>query len=165
MFIEMQVEGFGMDALAKMPVVILKALEGETAVPVYIAPMEAVVLATGLVSREISRGERRTDLFGLLMERLGVTVERVSLDEVKDRSFTASVHFRQGDNEIILPVKTVDALLASMKYKLPVFVCEEAAKAVHLSDEGNGRFRIDDPDRYAEFLQSLDPSDMGKYPM
>ena len=165
MYIEMHVEGFALDQLAKMPVVILKDRGGELAVPVYIPTLEAVSLATGLVTREVSLGDEGSDLLGLLMEKLGIALDRVTLDEAKDKGFSASVHFRTEAEEITIQVRTVDALLASMKYKVPVFVAETAAKAVAVTDEGGGRLRIDDPDRYIEFLDGLDPSDLGKYPM
>jgi uncharacterized protein len=165
MYIEMHVEGFALDQLAKMPVVILKDRDGDLAVPVYIATLEAVSLATGLMTRDLSGRGEGGDLLDLLMTKLGMTLDRVTLDEAKEKGFTASVHFLCEGEETVIRTRTVDALLASLKYKVPVFVAEEAAKAISVSDEGGGRLRIDDPDRYIEFLEGLDPSDLGKYPM
>ena len=167
MYFDMKVFGFALDAIAQMPVIILKDAEEKHAVPVWINASESVSFAAQFVGREIPTRSSRKDVFTALIERLGMKVSGLVIESLRDGAFTASVRLSQGeDEEIRLEVHVVEALLLSLKYQLPVQVDSEVLSQVSsldmneeaLAKENNAR-------RFVDFLDHMDPSSMGKYPM
>lgn len=165
-YLEMKVTGVAFDSLVKMPVAVLKEREGEMSVPLYLAPLEGVALVTALLASELSAPEPRKDLLQILIAAEGIRLLRVQIEEIRGReSVAAAIFLRSAGEEFSLPVATFDALAAALRYGVPVMVEEESARIAMLSDQGDGRLRVEDPERYTEYLEGLDPSDLGKYPM
>ena len=85
---------------------------------------------------------------------------------VKDGVFTTCVNFVRNGEELPVNVRPCEAIIAALKYKMPILVAEEVlelASLASISDEeitqeNNAR-------RFAEFLENLDPATLGKYPM
>lgn len=167
MYVEMKVFGFAMDAIAQMPVIILKDPEEKSAVPVWINASESVSFAAQFVGREMSARNARRDVFTALTEHLGMTVVGIYVESLRDGVFTASVRVADGaGEEIRLEVHVAEAMLFSLKYHLPVWVSDEVlAQASHLDMNEEGFARENNARRFVDFLDHMDPSAMGKYPM
>jgi uncharacterized protein len=166
MFHEMTVVGFTLDSLAHRPVVILKDAQDYNTVPLWLNTADAVAMAAELVGRDLSDHQNRQDLFTALLGSLGMKARQVVIEGVRDGIYRASVRFEQNGEELRVEVRPCEALLASLKYKLPVLVAaavvEEASRLM-----GNEEQVVQENDarRFVDFLENLDPATMGKYPM
>ena len=166
MYHKMKVYGFTLDTLAHRPVVILKDATDTNTVPIWISSQEAVSIVAELISRDISSQNGRGDLLSLLLDKMAMGVDRVSIDSLNDAALSASVIFNGEGGEVRLDVRPYEALIISLKYKLPVMVAEEVmsrASMWALTDEKIAG--ENDARRFVDFLESLDPADLGKYPM
>lgn len=166
LYLEMKVFGFALDAIAQMPVIILKDAEEKHAVPVWINTSESVTFAAQFVGREIARIGRK-DVFTALIERLDMKLSALVLENLKDGIFTASVRLApQEGEELRLEVHVIEALLLSLKYQMPVqvdsIVLDQVA-SLDLNEEGLAQ--ENNARRFVDFLDHMDPSAMGKYPM
>lgn len=167
MYLQMKIFGFALDGIAQMPVVILKDEEEKHTVPVWMNATESVSFAAEFVTREISVRNGRKDAFAALVERLEMKVTSICVDSLKDGAFISSVVLTDaGGEEMKLNLHVSEAMLLSLKYRLPVMVNSELLSqtaTLDLTDdgfvgEGNAR-------RFVDFLDQLDPSEMGKFPM
>ena len=167
MFVEMKVFGFALDAIAQMPVIILKDAEEKLAVPVWINASESVSFAAQFVGKEMSVRNGRKDVFTTLIERLGMRLSGIYIEGLHDGVFEASVRLLSEEGEELrLEVHVSEAMLLSLKYHVPVKVSDEVltrASSLDMNEEGfagenNAR-------RFVDFLDHMDPSSMGKYPM
>lgn len=166
MYHKMKVFGFTLDTIAQRPVVILKDAEDLNTVPIWIGSLEAVSIAAELVSCDLSSQNGRGDLLSLLMEKLAMGVTMISIDTLHDGVFTASVTFSREGGDISVSVRPYEALVISLKYKLPVMVADEVmARASMLAMADETIARENDARRFVDFLENLDPADLGKYPM
>jgi bifunctional DNase/RNase len=167
MFLEMKVYGFALDAIAQMPVIILKDAEEKHAVPVWINASEAVAFAAELVGRDVSSRSGRKDLFNSLVERLGLSVSSIAIESLRGGVFTASVRLLSAEGkEMRLELHVSEAMLVSIKYRLPVMVNREILTQVSTLDMNEEGFaRENNARRFVDFLDHLEPSSMGKYPM
>jgi bifunctional DNase/RNase len=166
MYHKMKVFGFTLDTIAQRPVVILKDAEDLNTVPIWIGSLEAVSIAAELVSCDLSSQNGRGDLLSLLMEKLAMGVTMISIDTLHDGVFTASVTFSCEGGDISVSVRPYEALVISLKYKLPVMVADEVmARASMLAMADETIARENDARRFVDFLENLDPADLGKYPM
>jgi len=166
MYHKMKVFGFTLDAIAHRPVVILKDAEGNNTVPIWISSLEAASIAAELISCDVSSQNGRGDLLSALLEKMGMSVAKISIDNLHDGVFTASVSFSSEGGEIRLDVRPYEALIISLKYKQPVMVADEVmARASMLAMDDETIARENDARRFVDFLENLDPAELGKYPM
>ena len=167
MYLEMKVHGFALDAIAQMPVIILKDAEEKHTVPVWINASESVSFAAEYVGREMSIRNGRKDVFATLVEKLGMTVSRIVIESLRDGIFTSTVELASADGEeISLELHVSEAMLLSLKYRLPVMVNSELLSQVSRLDMNEEGFaRENNARRFVDFLDQLDISTMGKYPM
>lgn len=166
MYHEMTVFGLALDALSQRPVVILKDAQEKTTVPIWISNMEVVAIAAELISRDIASQSGRGDLLTVLMNEMGMKVAMIAVEELNDGVFKASIRFVRGEEELVVAVRPSEALITALKYTLPVMVHDDVvmrASLLDLKDETS--VRENDARRFADFLEHLDPDEMGKYPM
>jgi bifunctional DNase/RNase len=162
----MNVFGFTLDTIAHRPVVILKDAEDTNTVPIWISASEAACLATELIGRDILSQNSRGDLLSVLLERLAMSVTTISIDTLREGAFTASIRVAGDGGELRLEVRPYEALITALKFKLPVMVADEVmARASMLALDNETIARENDERRYVEFLENLDPAELGKYPM
>ena len=166
MYHEMKVFGFTLDTIAHRPLVILKDAEDTNTVPIWISNQEAVSIAAELFSSGLSAQNGRSDLLSLLLERMEMRVAMISIDGLNDGVFTASIQIDREGGELRFDVRPYEALLIALKYKLPVMVADEVmARASMLAMDDETIARENDARRFVDFLENLDPSELGKYPM
>lgn len=166
MYHKMKIYGFALDAIAQMPVIILKDDSGETSVPIWIGQQESMSVAFELISKDMTLSSGRGDLLSTLMDELRLKIESITIESVREGIFSTSVLFSGKRKKHQVRVKVTEALLAAFKYKIPVMVHEEVVKQAPVLDLKEGNLtRDNDARRFVEFLEKLDPSTMGKYPM
>jgi len=166
MYLEMTVFGFAIDSIANRPMVILKDARDNNTIPIWINTTEAFAIAAELMLWDSSTSNRAKDLMTLFLEKTGTEVGAISIGGLNDGIFAASVKFLRGDEEFLVAVRPCEAIMAALKYKMPILVAEEvlqrasvvAMSGEELAGEYNAR-------RFAEFLENLDPTTLGKYPM
>jgi len=166
MYHEMTIHGFTLDSLAHRPVVILKDSRDRNTVPIWLNANEAVAMAAELVGRDQASQRNGGDLLGGLLEKLSMQISQVTIEGVQDGIYRASVRFQLDGEEIRVEVRASEALLTSLKYKLPVHVADEVVQQASRLDDGEDEVAQETAARrFADFLENLDPAIMGKYPM
>ena len=166
MYHKMKVFGFAYDAIAQRPMVILKDSEETNTVPIWIGSLEAVSIVAELISCDLSSQNGRGDLLSMLLEKMAMQVTMITIDSLNDGVFAASVTLSGKGDEIRIDVRPYEALIISLKYKLPVMLADEVmARASMLAMTDEKIARENDARRFVDFLENLDPSDLGKYPM
>jgi uncharacterized protein len=166
MYHEMTVFGFTIDSIASRPVVILKDARGNNTMPIWISTSEAFAIAAELMLWDNSASTRTKDLMALFLEKTGTEIGAIIIKGLSNGVFSATVKFLCGDEEFLVEVRPCEAILAALKYKMPILVAEEdlqrasvvAMSGEELAGENNAR-------RFVEFLDNLDPATLGKYPM
>lgn len=166
MYHEMKVFGFAVDSIAGRPMVILKDDGDSNTVPIWITTTEAFAIAAELVLWDGSSSGRAKDLLALFLEKADTAIGAVIIDGLNDGKFAARVQFLRGAEEFSVDVRPCEAIMAALRYKMPIQVADEVLQrsavvevnGEELAAENNAR-------RFAELLDNLDPATLGKYPM
>ncbi|GAB7027992.1 bifunctional nuclease family protein [Geotalea toluenoxydans] len=165
MYYKMKIYGFALDAIAQMPVIILKDDAGENSLPIWIGQQESVPVALELINRDLIRAGSG-DLLTALMQQLELKIESIAVESLRDGVFNACVKFSGKRKKIRVEVRVTEALLTALKYKIPVMVHEDVVREAPLLDLKEGKFSGgNDARRFVDFLEKLDPATLGKYPM
>jgi bifunctional DNase/RNase len=97
--LEMQVKGLTLDPLTNMPIVILKDLEGERALPIWVGIFEANAIALEMESVPTPRPMTH-DLIKNILEGIQASVSRIVVNDLKDNTFYAVIFLSLNGNEV-----------------------------------------------------------------
>ncbi|MFP3870704.1 MAG: bifunctional nuclease domain-containing protein [Syntrophobacteria bacterium] len=160
---EMKVSGLSIDPQSKTPIVILKDLQSETELPIWIGLMEATAIATELEQIQFARPMTH-DLIKNLMRHLGVKVDRIEVCDLRDNTFYAWIFVTVRGKEIRVDSRPSDALAIALRMKARIYVHErviEGAGKVEIA--ARAEIEEDDAKKWTQILENLSPEDFGKY--
>jgi bifunctional DNase/RNase len=165
MYKPMVISGLTMDPVTNSPIVILKAVDGDETLPIWIGLLEATAIASEMEGIKFSRPMTH-DLLKNMMDMVDVKVARIEVSDLKDNTYYAVIHLKQGEKEITLDARPSDALAISLRVKAPIFVAEEVIKQSSRIDlKSEPQDKSEKGKKWQEILESLNPEDFGKYKM
>jgi bifunctional DNase/RNase len=121
MEIEMRIRTIMMDPDANTPVVVLKDVNGDTMLPIWIGAFEANAIA---VEIEKIAAQRPTthDLIKNVMRELGATVRRVVITDLIENTFFAVIEMVRDGETLIIDSRPSDAIAVALRVDCPIYV-------------------------------------------
>lgn len=164
MYIPMNVSTVTVDPVSNSPIVILKEIDGDKILPIWIGIMEATAIASELEKIKFSRPMTH-DLIKNIMDTLDVKITRVEVCDLRDNTYYALIHLLTSDGkEYAIDARPSDALALSLRTNAPIFVKEEVIlKSARLTEDESDE--SEKGKRWKKILESLKPEDFGKYKM
>jgi hypothetical protein len=120
-FIEVEVRGVSMDAVAQTPVVILVDKEGKKAFPIWIGTQEAVAMEKEL-THSASPRPMTHDLLHSILSKMQVRVKEVRVVELKNNTYYASLSLASGKEVFEVDARPSDSIILALKFKAPIYV-------------------------------------------
>ena len=129
MEIEVKIRALMMDPNSGTPIVILKDVDSDTMLPIWVGAYEANAIA--LEIEKIAPPRPMThDLLRNLIIELGIQVERVVVTSLRDNTFFAIIEMRMSDgNRMVLDSRPSDAIALALRADCPIYVDAEVIKA------------------------------------
>src|ERR1044071_10126689 len=129
MEIEVKIRALMMDPNSGTPIIILKDIDSDTMLPIWVGAYEANAIA--LEIEKIAPPRPMThDLLRNLIIELGIQVERVVVTKLHDNTFFAEIEMRMSDGgHMKLDSRPSDAIALALRSECPIFVNEEVIKA------------------------------------
>jgi uncharacterized protein len=165
MSIPMKVFGLTIDPLTNSPIMILKNLEGDKTVPIWIGLLEATAIAGELEHVKFSRPMTH-DLMKNMMDQLGVRLAKVEICDLRDNTFFALMYMILKDKEFSMDARPSDAIALALRAEAPIYVDEQVilkSKDVDLGSKEE--VQSAEGKKWTEILESLSPDEFGKYKM
>lgn len=161
----MIVSGLTIDPLTNNPIVILKEIDGEKTLPIWIGLLEATAIASELEGIEFSRPMTH-DLLKNVMEKVNVKVNKIEVCDLKNNTYYALIHITHDGKEINIDARPSDALALSLRMNAPIFVEEEVIeKSQQIDLKAQPDDKSKEGKKWQEILENLNPDDFGKYKM
>ena len=95
----MLIYALAIDSLTESPIVILKEIDGERTLPIWIGILEANAIASELEGIKFSRPMTH-DLLKNMMEMVDVKVIKIEVCDLKNNTYYALIHFKHGEKEM-----------------------------------------------------------------
>ena len=129
MEIEVKIRALMMDPNSGTPIIILKDVNSETMLPIWVGAYEANAIA--LEIEKIAPPRPMThDLLRNLIVELGLKVERVVVTSLRDNTFYAVIELTAEDGELMrLDSRPSDAIALALRADCPIFVDVEVIQA------------------------------------
>ena len=156
MEIEVKIRALMMDPNSGTPIIILKDVQSDTMLPIWVGAYEANAIA--LEIEKIAPPRPMThDLLRNLIVELGVRVERVVVTSLRDNTFFAVIEMRNSEGDrMVLDSRPSDAIALALRSGTTI-LGEEAVLAeagISIPDE-----QEDEVEKFREFLDTISPDD------
>lgn len=166
MLIEMKVSGLTIDPITNTPIVILKDMQNNKAIPIWIGLFEASAIATELEKIVFPRPMTH-DLFNEFLKALDVAVSKIEIVDIRSNTFFANIYLYREGQTITIDARPSDAIAIALRAHAPIFVDENVIEKSRNVDFG---VKLNDLDKLKEekikeFLENLSAEDFGKYKM
>jgi uncharacterized protein len=138
--IETVVESIRVSLVTQHRVVILKEVDGERHLPIWIGSYEAEAIAMELQGVSASR-PLPYDLMRTIIDDMGGSVERITVTDLSDDVFYARIVLTQNGREVEIDSRPSDAIALAVRARVPILVDDsvmEKAGVVLSSDEDEG---------------------------
>jgi bifunctional DNase/RNase len=132
--VEMVVESVRVHMLSNRHVVILKDVEHDRYLPIWIGAWEASAIAMRLQGVSAERPLTH-DLFVAALDQLGVRLDRVVVSELADETYHARLFLDRGGTEVEIDARPSDALALAVRCEAPIFAAEEVLAAAALGTD------------------------------
>jgi bifunctional DNase/RNase len=161
MEVEMKIRGLMMDPVTNMPIVILKDVNGNTILPIWVGIYEANAIA--LEIEKVSTPRPMThDLLKSILQGLSATVRKVVVSELRDDTFYAVIWLEKDGQLISVDSRPSDALALALRVDCPIYVEDSVLKSSRMAAAVSDKVNNEELRRW---LEGLNDEDLGRYKM
>jgi len=161
MEIEMKIRGLMMDPVTNVPIVILKGVERDALLPIWVGVYEANAIA--LEIEKIATPRPMThDLLKNVLHGLSWSVRKVVVSQLIDDTFYAIIWLEREGTLISVDSRPSDALALALRTDSPIYVEEDVIKS---SKAASASQEKDSSQELKRWLENLNDEDLGKYKM
>ena len=159
--IEVKIRGLMMDPVTNMPIVILKDINGDAILPIWVGVYEANAIALEIEKVQTPRPMTH-DLIKNVLVGLHTVVKKVVVTELKEDTFYALIWLERNGSTITIDSRPSDALALALRTDAPIFVEEDVLKSSRLANTVAEKVGTEELRRW---LENLGEEDLGKYKM
>ena len=174
--IEVSIDSVRVSLMSQHRIVVLKEIDGDRYLPIWIGPFEADAITIELQGVEVARPLTH-DLLKRMIETLGARVSHVIINDLQNDTYYARIILDVDGEEIEVDSRPSDAIALAVRTKGPVFVAEEvmdrasivAEEGVEEVSEAEERRRPEPDDEpseedleiFRDFVEGLDMEGLG----
>ena len=155
---EMVIYGVSFDMVGKQPIVLLKTVDSNKFLPIWIGHPEAAAILMKLQGATTPRPMTHDLLVDMLGE-LEVKCAKVQVTELRDNTFFASITLSAGGREVEIDSRPSDALALAVRSGAPIFAADEviAESAIEFEHEVEDTEEV--VEKFKDFLDQVSPED------
>jgi uncharacterized protein len=161
MEVEMKIRGLMMDPVTQMPIVVLKDVQGQAVLPIWVGAFEANAIALEIEKVQTPRPMTH-DLLKNVFQGLEVQVQRIVVNDLRDDTFYALIWVEREGELISIDSRPSDALALALRVDCPIFVDESVLKN---SKVANAMAERNSSEQLRNYLEGLSDEDLGRYKM
>ncbi|MGE3435210.1 MAG: bifunctional nuclease family protein [Blastocatellales bacterium] len=161
MELEVKIRGLLVDPTTNSPIVLLKELDGEGILPIWVGPYEANSIASEIEKLAPQRPMTH-DLLRNIIAQMGGVVRRVVVTELRDNTFYAIIEIMVNGELILIDSRPSDAIALALRTDCPIFIREEVLEASRHNDGDQARDE-DSLEEEVEWPEEID--DVSDYKM
>ncbi len=159
--VEMKIKGLMIDPVSNMPIIILRQVDSEMVLPIWVGIFEANAIAMQIEKIQSPRPMTH-DLLCNVITDLRAKVEKVVITDLKDNTFFAMIHLVRDSERLAVDARPSDAMAIALRVNAPILVEESVIQRSSVSGDDRA---IDEPERLRRWLEQVDPEELGKYEM
>lgn len=159
-FTRMSIYGINMDLFTSSPIVILKVEDDNRYLPIWVGQNEARSILMKLQNQEFPRPLTH-DLAVNLVSELGGAMQRVTVTELRDSTFFATISLEIGGRLVEVDSRPSDAIALAIRSEAEIYasddVIEEAAVVFEEAMEDTPEDEV--VDKFKDWMNQITPED------
>jgi hypothetical protein len=152
----MLIYGVSFDLGSKQPIVLLKTAGGNKFLPIWIGHPEAAAILMKLQGASTPRPMTH-DLVTDMLEQLDAQVVRITVTELKESTFYASITVQQNGSEVEIDSRPSDAIALAVRADAPIFAADDVIEESAIEFEGEDMNEEEIVDEFRQFLDDVSP--------
>ncbi len=168
--VETKVNGLILEHKTQQNIVILRELEGERILPIWIGPGEAQAIRR-ILSEEPFPRPLTHDLLFLAIEGLKGKVTRVMISDLRENTFFATIIVERDSDVLSIDARPSDSIALALRARAPIYVNEKLLQPPpqaeeEETDEGEAPREMTEEEKAEQlrrYLEKLNPEDFGKF--
>lgn len=157
---EMAIYGVSFDMVGKQPIILLKAVDGNEFLPIWIGHPEAAAILMKLQGADTPRPMTH-DLISTVFGELDIECTQIAVTELRDNTFYAAITLKLGDREIEIDSRPSDAIALAVRTDAPIFVADDVISESAIEFEHEVEDTEEVVDKFRKFLDEVSPEDFG----
>lgn len=169
--VEVSIDSIRVSLINQQRIVMLKQIDGDAQLPIWIGPCEAESIAVELHETEMARPLTH-DLINTVIERLNAAITQIVISRLQNDIFHAELHLKAGDETIVIDARPSDSLAIAVRAKVPIYVSDEVLSEAGIRPEpdiSTGEENTESAetpeapeelDAFKDFLDNLDLGDL-----
>jgi bifunctional DNase/RNase len=155
---QMVIYGVSFDLVGKQPIVLLKTADGNRYLPIWIGQPEAAAILMKLQGAATPRPMTH-DLVTDLLEQLDAQVVRITVTELRDNTFYASITVAMNGSEIEVDSRPSDAIALAVRADAPIFAADRVIEESAIEFEGEEVNEEEIVSDFKKFLDNVTPEE------
>src|SRR5437899_12493869 len=156
--VEMTIYGVSFDIVGKQPIVLLKTADGNRYLPIWIGHPEAAAILMKLQGQSAPRPLTH-DLFTETLSQLDAHVVRITVTELRDNTFYATITVSQDGTEVEVDSRPSDAIALAVRAEAPIFADDRVIEESASEFEGEEVNEEEIVDEFRKFLDQVTPEE------
>jgi len=155
---EVQIYGVSFDMVGKQPIVLLKTIDDNRYLPIWIGHPEAAAILMKLQGADTPRPMTH-DLIVDMLDQVETKVERITVNELRDNTFFATIVLSVSGTEIEIDSRPSDALALAVRVQAPIFVAEDVIDESSIEFDQGIEDNEQVVEKFKDFLDDVSPED------
>jgi bifunctional DNase/RNase len=157
MLIEMNLAGVRIELPSNQPIVLLREVDGERYLPIWIGAPEAGAIALALQGVVTPRPMTH-DLLKNILEEMAVQVSSIVITELREGTFYAIINMQRNGTSYEVSSRPSDAIALAVRLKCKILVSEEVLSEASILIP-SGEEEEEELEKFREFLENVNPED------
>jgi bifunctional DNase/RNase len=162
MMIEVEIDSIRVSLMSEHRVIVLKAIENELYLPIWIGPYEAEAIAIRLKNVDISRPLTH-DLLNNVIGEMGGDISHILVSDLRDDTFYALITVNVNGTSLEIDSRPSDAIALAVRAGVPIFVAEDVLEQASITPEEDITEGAEDDEElsaFRDFVEGLDLDDL-----
>jgi len=160
----MNIKAYLPDPLTNMPVIVLREIDGERMLPIWVGIFEANAIQLQMEGVQTPRPMTH-DLLKTVIDELGGHLERIVVCDLRDNTFYAALHVLSPSGPRVVDARPSDAIALALRTGARIFVEEAVIQSARTFETSQTSRNSMDVGRLQKWLENLSDDDLGKYKM
>jgi len=151
-----EVRIYSLATTAADAIVFLEEVGGSRLLPIWIGPVEGQAIAIKFSGIPLPRPFTH-DLLLAIIQQTGYSVEKVSVDNVRENTFYATIHLKSEAGQKTIDARPSDAIALAVRAGSPIYVSEAVFSQSQVLSKP---ITADDVKQFKEQLKDIKPKDI-----
>ena len=159
--IKVKVDSIRASLMSEHRVIILKDLDADQYLPIWIGPYEAEAIAIRLRDVEVARPLTH-DLLNNVIAEMGGEISHIAVTDLRDDTFYARISVNVDGQRMEIDSRPSDAIALAVRANVPIFVDEDVMAQAGITPEPDVTAEASEEDlsAFRDFIDTLNLDDL-----